>query len=450
MLSALILAILPQASPIDKVIALSKKENRSMFHLRELCYKIGARPTGSPAYLRAEKWAEAKFKSFGIKDVRLEKWGEVPVGFERGPDNSASLISPFKAPIEFTTNCWMPGTNGPVRGEVVLAPKTLAAFDAEKLKGKWVLMDTPTNMRGAMSNAEDVKLREQISAAGILGRVYGSKDEYLTTHGSWRDKTFEKRPTEIEIKVRKSDWDRMQYNAHLGNKPVAEFNLDHRWIKGPIDVHNVIAEIRGTEKPDEVIVVGGHIDSWDSPGSQGACDNGTGTSATLEAARLLMKSGLKPKRTIRFMLFGGEEQGLLGSAGWVKAHEKELDKVSVCIVDDGGTNYESGVNGYEAWRPFFEPSFKAMTAAFPEMPMAFNAVEKYNASGGSDQASFWAKGIPAFFMGKKGKQRYGHIWHTQFDRYEEAVPEYMHQISTSLACMSISIANADSMLPRIK
>ena len=106
------------------------------------------------------------------------------------------------------------------------------------------------------------------------------------------------------------------------------------------------------------------------------------------------------------------------------------------------------MNGVEAWRPFFEPSFAAMTKAFPEMPMAFNAVEKYNASGGSDQASFWAKGIPAFFMGKKGKQRYGHIWHTQFDRYEEAVPEYVRQISTSLAVMAVNIANADKMLPR--
>ena len=447
MISIALLATLIQ-TPADTIIDLSKRDNRAMAHLKELCYDIGARPTGSPEYLKAEQWAVKKFKSFGIKNVTLEKWGEVPVGFQRGPNNSASLIAPFKTEIQFTTNCWMPGTNGPAKGKVVLAPKNMEAFKSMDLKGAWVLMETPTSMRGADSASEDAALREAISNAGILGRIYGSKDEYLTTHGSWQGKSFENRPKNVEVKVRKSDWDRMFSYIRLGQETVAEFNVDNRWIKGPIDVHNVIAEIRGSEKPDEIVVIGGHIDSWNSIGSQGACDNGTGTSSTLEAARLIMKSGIRPKRTIRFLLFGGEEQGLLGSAGYVKNHANELEKISVCIVDDGGTNYESGVNGIEAWRPFFEPSFAAMTKAFPEMPMAFNAVEKYNASGGSDQASFWAKGIPAFFMGKKGKQKYGHIWHTQFDRYEEAVPEYVRQISTSLAVMAVNIANADKMLPR--
>ena len=82
------------------------------------------------------------------------------------------------------------------------------------------------------------------------------------------------------------------------------------------------------------------------------------------------------------------------------------------------------------------------------MPMKFSPVEKYDASGGSDQASFWAKGVPAFFMGKAGTQKYLHIWHTQFDRYEEAIPMYLKQVSTSMAVVTFNIANADTMMPR--
>lgn len=437
-------------SDTEKIILMSKKDNQVMSHLKELCYTIGGRPTGSPELQKAEKWAEAKFKSFGYKDAHLEKWGDVPVGFQRGKGSYAKMVKPFVAEIQFTTNCWMPGTNGPTTGPVVIAPKSLDEFAIKKgsLKGAWVLMDTATTMRGANRTTEDAKLMEAIEGAGILGLVYGSRNENVHTHGNWTDKTFEKRPKTVEIEVRKDDWDRLFSYAHLGDTPSITVNAENIWIKGPIAVHNVIAELKGTEKPDEVVVVGGHLDSWNSPGSQGACDNGTGTSGTLEAARLLMKSGIKPKRTIRFILWTGEEQGLLGSRGYVEKHLSEMEKISACIVDDGGSNYQSGASGYERWRKFFEPTFNIMNKHFPDMPQKFNAVENYNASGGSDQASFYAKGVPAFYMSKSGKQNYGHIWHTQFDRYEEAVPEYCKQFSTNLAVLSLAIANADTMLPR--
>lgn len=449
---SLILFAQNSQSQIQQIIDLSKADNQVMKHLRELSYDIGGRPTGSPELQKAEKWALAKFKSFGLDNAHLEKYFDVPVGFQRGPNNSAWMVEPFKSKMEFSTNCWMPGTNGrPVKGNVVLAPKTLNEFEKVKatLKGAWVLADTPVAMRGAQTAAEDAALIKAISEAGILGIVYGSKNDLLHTHGTWKDKTYENHPTTVEVTVRREDWDRLERNVRFGRKTTAEFSIDNRWIKGPIAVHNVVAEIKGTEKPDEVVVLGGHLDSWNSPGSQGTCDNGTGSSATLEAARLIMKSGLRPKRTLRFILFTGEEQGLVGSRGYVTQHANELSKVSACIVDDGGTNYESGASGYAAWAPYFTPVFDLMTKAFPDMPMKFNVVEKYNASGGSDQAAFWEKGVPAFYMGKAGKQNYGHIWHTQYDRYEEAIPEYMRQMSTSMAVLSFNLANADSMLPRL-
>lgn len=436
------------ATPAEQIIDLSTKDNRVMTHLKELCTKIGGRPTGSPELQKAEQWALKKFQSFGFKNAHLEKWADVPVGFQRGPNNWAKILKPSPREMVFSTNCWMPGTEGPKKGPVVIMPKTMDEFEAvkSKLKGSWVLGDTKVGMRGPNTASEDAKVRQAIIDQGILGFVYGSPAENVWTHGSWKDKTFEKRPTTVEIQVRREDFVALTEAAK--GESLVEFNADNRWIKGPIAVHNVVAEIKGTEKPDEIVVLGGHLDSWNSPGSQGCNDNGTGSSSTLEAARLIMKSGLKPKRTIRFILFSGEEQGLLGSTEYVKQHADDIPKITACIVDDGGSNYENGVTGLAKWEPYFADSFAAMTKAFPDMPMKFSPVEKYDASGGSDQASFWAKGVPSFFMGKAGTQKYLHIWHTQYDRFEEAVPAYLKQVSTSMAVVTFNIANADSMLPR--
>ena len=438
------------ADPAQKIIDLSMADNRVMMTLKDLCYNVGARPTGSPELQKAEKWALAKFKSYGYTNAHLEKWADVPVGFQRGPNNEARMVSPSDVEMKFSTNCWMPGTNGPKKGKVVMAPKTMEEFTAMKnsLKGTWVLSDAPVSMRGANIPKDGTALMKAIEGSGILGVVFGSKSDLLHTHGTWKDKTFENHPTNVQVTVRKADWTMLSDNVKSGKETVAEFNIDNHWIKGPIEVHNVVAELKGTEFPDEIVALGGHLDSWNSPGSQGANDNGTGSSSTLEAARLLMKCGLRPKRTIRFILFSGEEQGLLGSTEYVKQHTAELPKVSACIVDDGGSNYESGASGYASWEPFFKPSFDLMTKAFPKMPMAFHPTTNYDASGGSDQASFWAKGIPSVFMGKAGTQQYLHIWHTQYDRYEEAVPEYLKQVATSMAVVSFNIANADSMMPR--
>ena len=137
------LAVAHLADPAQPIIDLSLTDNRVMMHLKELCYNVGARPTGSPELQKAEKWALAKFKSFGYANAHLEKWADVPVGFQRGPNNEARMVSPSQMEMKFSTNCWMPGTKGPQRGKGVLAPKTMEELAAVKdsLKGAWVLSD---------------------------------------------------------------------------------------------------------------------------------------------------------------------------------------------------------------------------------------------------------------------------------------------------------------------
>ncbi len=231
-------------------------------------------------------------------------------------------------------------------------------------------------------------------------------------------------------------------------KPVMlEFDIRNYFKKGPIKLYNVIADIPGTEKPDEYVIVGGHIDSWD--GATGATDNGTGIATTLEAARILMKAGVKPKRTIRFMLWSGEEQGLLGSAAYVKAHKDLMPKISAVLVHDGGTNYLSGIRGTEAMLSDLEQVFTPVKKLNPEYPFEVRKVVGL-AGGSSDHDSFLSANVPGFFWRQDGKARYQRTHHTQYDTYDAAVPDYQKHSALVAAIGAYGIADLDHLLSREK
>ena len=170
-------------------------------------------------------------------------------------------------------------------------------------------------------------------------------------------------------------------------KTRVELEIHNEFLPGPVAVNNTIGEIRGTDKADEVVVVGAHLDSWDL--GQGATDNGTGSIVALETARALVKSGLKPRRTIRFILFTGEEQGLLGSKAYVEKHKDEMPKISACLVDDTGTGK---IVGFDAkHRPVLQPLLEKELASLKDLGVtAFDTPF----IGGSDHASFDKAGVP--------------------------------------------------------
>lgn len=393
-----------------------------------------------------------QFKSFGLKNVHLEAWGKWDVGFDRGP-SYGKMVVPFDMPIEFTTSSWGAGTSGPKRGIVVRMPNTYDEFlkVKDKLNGAWLFVPrfTRRSTSGtALSDDEKSKLDTAIANSGALGRVVGGRGDIVITAGNPRI-TMETIPKNLSIFIRKSDADRIDRNLDFGRTVELEFDIPVSYRRGPVTNYNVVADIPGSEKPDEMVIVGGHIDSWDGPGSQGALDNGTGTCTAIEAARILSKAGAKPKRTIRFVLWSGEEQGLFGSRGYVQAHEKEMDKVQAVLVDDGGTNYQGGYIGPEMYRSTMEAAFAPTVAAFPEFPMKYQVVKSIrNQETGSDHASFWKFGVPGFFTIETGRHNYNHIHHTQYDRYEEAIPEYLVQSSVNHAIVSLTLADAPVMMPR--
>ncbi|VAX39154.1 hypothetical protein MNBD_PLANCTO03-2411, partial [hydrothermal vent metagenome] len=223
----------------------------------------------------------------------------------------------------------------------------------------------------------------------------------------------------------------------------------------PIPVYNTIAEIPGTEWPDEVVIVSAHLDSWDGPGSQGVTDNGTGSAVTMEAARILMAAGAQPKRTIRFILWTGEEQGLLGSKAYVEGlSEEEQAKIVCCLVDDGGTNTQGGIVGIESMTDYLAAATAPINGRIWDeedgkyLNCNVRTTESMPKGGGSDHASFNALGIPGFFWDEVGRSVYGYGWHTQNDRLDIAIPNYLRQSATNTAITAYNLACAPEMLAR--
>ncbi len=486
---------------VAKIIDEGKGRNQVMRHLEHLSQKIGHRLTGSSNCLAANNWTRDLYAQWGLSNPRLEQWGTVGAAFDRGPSSGKVLIEEQRRQedgstkpevttareMQVTTLAWARGTDGPVRGPVVKIPRTEEEYAAvkDRLKGAWILMEPPKargmrDVRGRMSDRFDawrearkkvsegadkstIELPARLALEGVAGFIMSSRDERVWTGSikGWREMTAETVDPEVFVSVRLSDYDYLNSRLADGDTPLVEFDLRNEFRPGPAPVYNTIAEIPGTTWPEQCVIISAHIDSWDGPGSQGATDNGTGTAVTLEAARILATvlkdapAAARPKRTIKFIHWSGEEQGLLGSDAWVKAHEADWDKISACFVDDGGTNSQGGL-------PCADVQVEMLAAATaPINNVFYSRVDgRYlnvnihstgpvqRMGGGSDHMSFGKVGIPGFFWDEIGRADYGYGWHTQHDRLDLAIPEYLEQSSTNSALVAYQLACADTLLPR--
>lgn len=303
----------------------------------------------------------------------------------------------------------------------------------------------------------ETSVMERVLAAGPAGFISSSKDDRVWTSAvsGWKSLNYNDIPQDVEVSIRQQDYDFIVARMSQGAPIEVEFDLNCDLIEGPIPVYNTIAEIPGTVWPDEVIIVSGHLDSWNGIGSQGTTDNGTGSSVTLEAARILMAADAKPKRTIRFILWTGEEQGLLGARAYVKSlSTEEKAKISAVFVDDGGTNYEGGLQCIESMIPMLAAATAPTNGHFYDdvegkwMNVDVQTNRQMPRGGGSDHAAFNAVGIPGFFWDEIGRANYRYGWHTQNDKLDLAIPEYLAQSSTNAAITAYNLACAPTMLPR--
>jgi dipeptidyl aminopeptidase/acylaminoacyl peptidase len=458
-----------QAALDQRILTEARTHSESLANLTYLCDEIGPRLTGSANLKRANEWAAAKMKDYGLVNVHQETWS-LPEGWERGPA-SARIIEPDTGrTLTVASWGWYPGTNGKVQADVVAMKATntkeLAQYKG-KLKGVIVLPYAPYKLLsleeldkqdGSPTRAYQMERREQgqafnkerldfIQKEGAAAIFYDAGKPFGLTFvtGSWQGKdrasAVQRMPT---LTVAHNHYELLW---RLANRPDpartrVELEVQNRFVPGPMPVWNTVGEIKGSDKPDEVVVVGAHLDSWDL--GQGATDNGTGSITVLETARVLAKSGVKPRRTIRFILFTGEEQGLHGSRAYVEAHKDELPRISACLVHDTGTGKVVGLGtGHRpALKPILEKELSVLKdVGLKEVGAGFG--------GGSDHVSFEKAGVPGMHCSQEvAGYRFTH--HTQADTVDRALEASLIQGAQVMAVTALHIANLDALLPRDK
>ncbi len=463
-------------------------------NLRYLCDEIGPRVTGSPALEKANRWAEAKMKEYGLSNVRLEPW-EIPVAWERVSCN-LRLLEPHAKPLIAASAAWSPSTPGTLIGPVVvLEAKTkddLAKYKG-KLKNAIVLRGAPVEIKPITDlsyispvpkkvepkkeepKKEDSKPAEipqptarptstefeayrkavgeflKSEGAACIAIDSAKPHGLLVMTGRWQEgdraatQASETMPTVFLAHEHYRLLHRLA-TAKDGTPPKVEIEITNKFIPGPITVFNTVGEITGSEKPDEFVIVGAHLDSWDL--GSGATDNGTGSSVVLECARTLAalaKQGHRPKRTIRFCLFTGEEQGLHGSKAYVKRHEDEMPKTSMALVHDTGTGKVTGFNLMN--REAVKKLFDAELATLKTIDGWKEATTRV--SGGTDHLPFDAVNVPGFSC-QQDIDEYRLTHHTQSDTFDHVKIPNLVQGAQVIAVTAMRVANLPELLPREK
>jgi hypothetical protein len=433
---------------IDNIIK-EESENSQLKQIgHELLDQIGPRLVGSPQMQQAHDWAVEKYKGWGI-DARNEKWGEWR-GWERGITH-IDMVAPWTRSLSGTQLAWSPASpKGGAQGEVIILPNLADSVAFAKwlpsAKGKYVMISAPEATGRPDYNWEEFateesfeKMKEERGESSAEWRIRLSKTGkgrrelplaledagalgIITSYwsqGFGANKIFsaytKKVPT-VDLSL--EDYGLLFRLAEGGSKPMININAQSK-ENGMVPTFNTIAEIKGTENPDEYVMLSAHFDSWD--GGTGATDNGTGTIMMMEVMRVLKKVYPNPKRTILVGHWGSEEQGLNGSRGFVEDHPELMEKIQVLFNQDNGTGRVANVSGqgfldsYDYLGRWMNKVPRRITkdieTTFPGNP----------GGGGSDYASFVAAGVPAFSLSSLSWSYYNYTWHTNLDTYDKII-----------------------------
>jgi len=442
-----------------KIIAEIADHSEQMENLRYLTDIIGARLTGTDALQRANEWTAERFRAYGLENVHLEAWS-IAHSWKRG-SASARVVSPTARPLAAEAAGWSPDTAGTVRGRLVHIP-ALKLEDLEQFRGK--LRDTivitteptarqrveerPVQPREPRPDPDFEALRRFTAERdaffkeeGALGLLRDSDKSFGLFQMSTASRDFKPAPLPTAY-LSPESYDLLWRLLQNEKDVVLELHLEgNQFSEGPVKVYNTVADLPGSEKPEEVVILGAHLDSWDL--ATGATDNGTGVTAVMEAARALVKLGLRPKRTIRFVLFTGEEQGLHGSREYVEAHKDELDKISAVLVHDSGTGrvetiaLQGNPQVYDVVRQAMAP-FRQLIG-LKELSL--------QSSRGSDHHSFNRSSVPGFYCSLE-RANYSQTHHSQADTFDKVVRDDVVNGAQFLAVFANNIAQLDSLLPR--
>ncbi len=492
---------------ISKIIEMGQTDNRTTEFLDVLSNRFGGRLIGSDAYDNAADWCEYMFRKWGL-EVWREEVGELPVGFNRGPW-FGRMIGGNGMTLHFITPSYTSGTKGVQRGHVVKEPQTREEFEKMKgtLKGAWVLIGGKSSgwpidiskqadsaraaiiaenteiakqnreiarqnreiamaevERDKKGNPKDKRERKallnmrqepalfykEMKEAGILGIIQSAPVPLTALYDrkNLMSMDFENLPDLPDIKLDEQQYAIIEKMVERKEYFQLEFDIRNHFKMGPVKHHNIIGVIRGTEFPDEYVLAGGHLDAYDS--ATGGVDCGVGVTPALEAARLIAMSGGKPKRSIMFCLWSGEEFGLLGSTHFVKSHPEMMDNIANYFNRDGGPLVPLGITVPPAMYEDYAAIEPALNKINPDFPFKVQKREGEapafpKNAGGSDHAPFAKKGVPVYSFKLEDPKGYNFsyrdIWHTDKDLYNMSIPEYQEHASVVTAIMLYHLAN---------
>jgi carboxypeptidase Q len=418
---------------LARIAGEASMDSHAFQYLTELSDNIGARVTGSPAAAKAVDWGVAKMKAIGLQNVRAEKW-TMWKGWDRG-HAEAELLEPVRHKLDVDAMGWTGSTPAAgVEAQVVTA--NLFDLEAEiknieKFRGKIVMMkpqgDPRKNFWLIFAQFGDfLNALHKAGAVAVIGGQGGFKAEGMhLTHTGIRGFAADFSIPVVDMAM--EDQGQLERFIRAGKNVRIRINVQNKFTEGPVESANVVGEILGREHPEEIVVVGAHLDSWDL--SEGATDNGTGTASVLGAAEAIVKSGARPRRTIRFVLFTGEEQGLLGSLAYVKTHSAEMkNHLGDVVLDTGqGPVKEFQLGGRDDLIEAFEPFAKSL-ADIREIKVS----DKLEF--GTDTGPFILAGLPGINLDQDSPD-YKYTNHSAADALEEVKPEVLAQ-NTSIMAMT--------------
>lgn len=504
-------AVSAQTADINARIRKEGMENSQIMKtLHFLTDVYGPRLTGSPKLKMAGEWSVKQMKDWGFDKAEMEPWNWGNPGWES--DRAVGFItSPVKDTLVFEVLAWTPSTKGTVKSQPVqlesprikltedgrcsrnpTQEELTAYFDSNKAKlsGKMVMFGDPANVKvdfdppAKRLDAEAISRRfnpspnqfpQQQPCPGVNVKPLGFRD--ITTqfdkflldngvlvrindagreHGQIRafgNSTYDSTKVVPTVVMRNEDYGRI-WRLLDDKMPVElEFNIQNSIYPEGATSYNVIGEIKGSDKTDEVIMLGGHLDSWHA--ATGATDNAIGCAVMMEAARILKAIGVKPRRTIRVALWSGEEQGLLGSQAYVEKHFGSFENPKPAFYKFGGYfNIDSGT-GRARGLSVFGPPEAAGILNQTVMPfydlnvMGATATGRRNL-GGSDHTSFNRAGLPGIGVLQDPVEYFTHTWHTNLDTYERIVEDDVKASAVVIAAAVYQLAMRDEMLPRFE
>jgi hypothetical protein len=513
-LSALILAgqeTVDEAS-IAKFRAEARERSQIPQTLHILTDRYGPRVTGTPNHEKSAKWAVSQMTQWGLKNGHLEPWEFGHAGW-LNETAAARMVAPIHANVKFEVAAWTPSTNGKVTAAVlqVLLPPWESGMELgpdkvefarwaeatkDKVRGKIVMIgkaavlpvefgapvkrtpddrakaefepakpDAAAAVRSAeaellkrfegltrtrltlnqMSEAIDTMLVE----GGAVARVEDAarRDGIIQVQGNRR---FDLNAAVPTIVLRNEDYGRIERLLGDGDEVRMELEIANRHYPAGRTSYHAIAEIPGSDKANEVVMLGAHLDSW--PGGTGATDNAIGCAVMMEAVRLIQSSALKPRRTIRVALWSAEEGGILGSQAYVKAHfgtaedpKPEWFRLDAYFNMDGGTGRIRGLRVFGP--PEAADVLRLILARFGDYGAAGVVANGSRFLGGTDSASFSAAGLPGIGTSQDPIE-YALTRHTNLDTYERIVPDDAKKAAALLAAEIWHLANREEMLPR--